>query len=147
MELSNEEYQELVRRRAEKSPLGKNMTLAFLVGGGICTVAQAVQNAWSAAGLDKMQSGTMTSITMIFLSVLLTGCNIYPKLARFGGAGTLVPVTGFANAMAAPAIDFKSEGLVTGMGAKLFLIAGPVIVYGIVASVVYGAVYYLFQIL
>lgn len=145
MELSNEAYQQMVQQHAQKSPLGKNMALAFLVGGGICTIAQAVQNGWSASGLDKIQAGTMTSITMIFLSAVLTGLNLYNKLARFGGAGTLVPITGFANAMVSPAIDFKSEGLVTGMGAKMFLIAGPVIVYGTVASVIYGFLYWLFH--
>ena len=114
MELSNQEYQIYVNGLAEKSPLLKNVLLAFLIGGAICTVGQAVQNGWSALGLGKTDAGTMTSVTMIFLSALLTGLNLYNKLARYGGAGTLVPITGFANAMVSPAIDFKSEGLVTG---------------------------------
>ena len=140
MELSNQEYQIYVNGLAEKSPLLKNLLLAFLIGGAICTVGQAVQNGWSALGLGKTDAGTMTSVTMIFLSALLTGLNLYNKLARYGGAGTLVPITGFANAMVSPAIDFKSEGLVTGMAAKMFIIAGPVLVCGLIASVIYGII-------
>lgn len=140
MKLSNTEYQEYVQRLAQPSPLGKNMALAFLIGGAICTLGQLVQNGWMAAGAGKLEAGTLTSVTMIFLSVLLTGLNLYNKLARFGGAGTLVPITGFANAVVSPAIDFRSEGFVTGMAAKMFLIAGPVIVFGTLASVIYGVV-------
>ena len=140
MELSNQEYQIYVNGLAEKSQLLKNVLLAFLIGGAICTVGQAVQNGWSALGLGKTDAGTMTSVTMIFLSALLTGLNLYNKLARYGGAGTLVPITGFANAMVSPAIDFKSEGLVTGMAAKMFIIAGPVLVCGLIASVIYGII-------
>ena len=145
MELSNREYQEYVKQRAEKSPLLKDMVLAFLIGGAICVVGQLVQNGWSAAGLDKTDAGTMTSVTMVFLSALLTGLNLYNKLARYGGAGTLVPITGFANAVVSPAIDFKSEGIITGMAAKMFVIAGPVIVYGVTASVIYGIMLVLLQ--
>ena len=111
MKLSNTEYQEYVQRLAQPSPLGKNMALAFLIGGAICTLGQLVQNGWMAAGAGKLEAGTLTSVTMIFLSVLLTGLNLYNKLARFGGAGTLVPITGFANAVASPAIDFQVRGL------------------------------------
>ena len=145
MELSNQEYQEYVEQLSEKSPLLKDMVLAFLIGGAICVVGQLVQNGWSAAGLDKTNAGTMTSVTMVFLSALLTGLNLYNKLARYGGAGTLVPITGFANAVVSPAIDFKSEGIITGMAAKMFIIAGPVIVYGVVSSVVYGIILVLLQ--
>ena len=144
MQLSRQEYQEYVARLAEPSPILKNMALAFVTGGGICTLGQLIQNLWRAAGLAERDAGTMTSVTLIFLSVLLTGLNLYNKLARFGGAGTLVPITGFANAVAAPAIDFKSEGIITGMAAKMFVIAGPVIVCGILSSVVYGVVLMLF---
>ena len=145
MELSNQEYQEYVEQLSEKSPLLKDMVLAFLIGGAICVVGQLVQDGWSAAGLDKTNAGTMTSVTMVFLSALLTGLNLYNKLARYGGAGTLVPITGFANAVVSPAIDFKSEGIVTGMAAKMFVIAGPVIVYGVLASVIYGIILVLLQ--
>lgn len=145
MELSNREYQEYVKQRAEKSPLLKDMVLAFLIGGAICVVGQLVQNGWSAVGLGKTDAGTMTSVTMVFFSALLTGLNLYNKLARYGGAGTLVPITGFANAVVSPAIDFKSEGIITGMAAKMFVIAGPVIVYGVTASVIYGIMLVLLQ--
>ena len=145
MQLSRQEYQEYVARLAEPSPILKNMALAFVTGGGICTLGQLIQNLWRAAGLAERDAGTMTSVTLIFLSVLLTGLNLYNKLARFGGAGTLVPITGFANAVAAPAIDFKSEGIITGMAAKMFVIAGPVIVCGILSSVVCGVALMLFQ--
>ena len=147
MKLSNTEYQEYVQRLAQPSPLGKNMALAFLIGGAICTLGQLVQNGWMAAGAGKLEAGTLTSVTMIFLSVLLTGLNLYNKLARFGGAGTLVPITGFANAVASPAIDFKSEGLITGLGAKMFIVAGPVIVYGVAASARYGVILCAFELL
>ena len=140
MKLSNTEYQEYVQRLAQPSPLGKDMALAFLIGGAICTLGQLVQNGWMAAGAGKLEAGTLTSVTMIFLSVLLTGLNLYNKLARFGGAGTLVPITGFANAMVSPALEFKSEGLITGTAAKLFVVAGPVLVFGISASVIYGLI-------
>ena len=140
MDMTPEEYQKYVRQRAPRSPMGKNTALAFLVGGAICVLGQAIQNGWEAAGLEARAAGTATSCTLIALSALLTGLNLYNKLARFGGAGTLVPITGFANAVVSPAIDFKSEGLITGMAAKMFLVAGPVIVFGTAASVVYGVI-------
>ena len=140
MDMTPEEYQNYVKRQAKKSPLVKDLLLAFLIGGAICVVGQAVMNGWSAAGLNQEDAGTATSCTMVLLSALLTGLNLYNSLARFGGAGTLVPITGFANAVVSPAIDFKSEGFVTGMAAKMFVIAGPVIVFGTLASVIYGVV-------
>ncbi len=140
MEISKQEYQKFVQDRAESSPIVKDCLLAFAIGGGICVVGQAIMDGWTAMGLDKTDAGTATSICLVFLSVLLTGLNLYNKLARYGGAGTLVPITGFANAVASPAIDFKSEGLVTGMAAKMFTVAGPVIVFGVAASVIYGLV-------
>ena len=138
MELTPQEYQSYVRRRSPPSPIVKNTALAFVTGGLICVLGQAIQNAWSAAGLSRQDAGTAASCTLVALSALLTGCNLYNKLARFGGAGTLVPITGFANAVVSPAIDFKSEGFVTGMASKMFLVAGPVIVFGTLASVIYG---------
>lgn len=145
MDMSPKEYQQYVQQRSKKSPIVKDVALAFLIGGLICVVGQAVQNGWSAAGLNKEDAGTATSCTMVFLSALLTGLNLYNKIARFGGAGTLVPITGFANAVVSPAIDFKSEGIVTGMAAKMFLVAGPVIVFGTLASVIYGIILKLFN--
>ena len=124
MDMTPQEYQAYVKQKAKKSPIVKDVILAFLVGGLICVVGQAIQNGWSAAGLNQEDAGTATSCSLVFLSALLTGLNLYNKLARFGGAGTLVPITGFANAVVSPAIDFKSEGFVTGMAAKMFQIAG-----------------------
>jgi len=144
MEMSPKEYQEYIKQRSPKSPLWKNLLFAFVIGGAICVIGQAVQNGWASLGLDKEDAGSATACTMVFLSALLTGLNLYNKLARYGGAGTLVPITGFANAVVSPAIDFKSEGFVTGMAAKMFVIAGPVIVFGTLASVIYGIILMLF---
>ena len=145
MDMSPQEYQQYVQQHAKKSPIVKNMILAFVIGGLICVLGQLIQNGWAAAGLSKEDAGTATSCTLVFLSALLTGLNLYNKLARFGGAGTLVPITGFANAVVSPAIDFKSEGFVTGMAAKMFTVAGPVITFGTLASVIYGVILMLFQ--
>mgnify|MGYP001087724553 CR=1 FL=1 len=142
--MSPQEYQQYVKQKAKKSPMGKDTALAFVVGGAICVVGQLIQNGWAAAGLAEKQAGTATSCTLVFLSALLTGLNLYNKLARFGGAGTLVPITGFANAVVAPALEFRSEGLVMGVGARMFAIAGPVLAYGISAAVLYGLVLCLF---
>ena len=143
MDMSPQEYQAYVKGMQKKSPLLKDMALAFAIGGAICVVGQLILNGWTAAGLEEKTAGTATSCTLVFLSALLTGLNLYNKLARFGGAGTLVPITGFANAVVSAAIEFKAEGRVTGTGAKMFLIAGPVIVYGTLAAVVYGVVLWL----
>lgn len=145
MDMTPQEYQQYVQQLAKKSPIWKDTALAFLIGGLICVLGQLIQNGWGALGLDQQDAGTATSCTLVFLSALLTGCNLYNKLARFGGAGTLVPITGFANAVVSPAIDFRSEGFVTGMAAKMFLVAGPVIVFGTLASVVYGVLLRLFS--
>lgn len=140
MEMSPQEYQAYVRAIAPRSPIGKNTALAFLTGGAICALGQWIRSGYLALGLTEEAAGTAVSITLVFLSAALTGLNLYNSLARFAGAGTLVPITGFANAVVSPAIDFKSEGLVTGMAARMFQVAGPVIVFGTLASVLYGAV-------
>ena len=145
MELTPQEYQQYVQSMAKKSPIVKDTLLAFVIGGAICVLGQLIQNGWAAAGLGKQAAGTATSCTLVFLSALLTGLNLYNKIARYGGAGTLVPITGFANAVVSPAIDFKSEGFITGMAAKMFLVAGPVIVFGTIASVLYGIAILLFD--
>ena len=139
MDMSPQEYQAYVKGMQKKSPLLKDMALAFGIGGAICVVGQLIQTGW----LMLLPRGDATSISLVFLSALFTGLNLYNKLARFGGAGTLVPITGFANAVVSPAMDFRAEGLITGMAAKMFLIAGPVIVFGTAASVVYGVVLWL----
>ena len=138
--MTPEEYQSYVKKISPKSPIVKDTLFAFVIGGGICVLGQLIQNGWSAVGLGKEEAGTATAMTLVAISALLTGLNLYNKIARFGGAGTLVPITGFANAVVSPAIDFKSEGFITGMAAKMFTIAGHVIVYGTLASVVYGLI-------
>ena len=140
MDMTPREYQQYVKERAPKSPIVKDTILAFVIGGLICAAGQLIMNGYLAAGLNKEDAGTATSCTLVLISALLTGLNLYNKLGRFGGAGTLVPITGFANAVVSPAIDFKSEGFITGMAAKMFTVAGPVIVFGTLASVVYGVI-------
>ncbi len=143
MKVTNKEYQSMTKRHAPKSPLLKDCACAFLVGGTLCTLAQVVIYFAQQYGFDDKNARLCGSLSLIALSVLLTTLNIYDNIAKHAGAGTLVPITGFANAMASPAQEFKSEGLVLGTGAKMFQIAGPVIVYGTVASVVYGFVYWI----
>ena len=143
LNMTPQEYQNYVRRKQKKSPLGKDMALAFLIGGLICAAGQGILNGWLAAGLREEDAAAATSISLVFLSALLTALNLYNKLARFGGAGTLVPITGFANAVVSPAIDFRAEGIVTGTAAKMFVIAGPVIVFGTAASALYGLILWL----
>ena len=140
MDMSNKDYDQFVQARAAKSPIVKDCLFAFVIGGAICVLGQAIMDGFTALGLEKTDAGTATSISLVALSALLTGLNLYNKLGRFGGAGTLVPITGFANAVVSPAIDFKTEGFVTGMAAKMFTVAGPVIVFGVTASVIYGIV-------
>lgn len=142
MDITNQEYCKYVSAKAKPSPIVKDCLWAFCVGGLICTAGQALLGAYQGLGLDKESAGTLVSVTLIFASALLTGLGWFDALAKRAGAGTLVPITGFANAMVSPALEFKSEGLVTGTGAKLFTVAGPVLVYGICASVVYGVVLY-----
>ncbi len=143
MDMTNKEYEKLVNERAKPSPMGKNMVWAFLVGGFICTVGQLLKNALLSAGLDEETAGMLVSVALIFAAALLTGLGLFDEIAKRAGAGTLVPITGFANAMVSPALEFKSEGFVTGTAVKLFTVAGPVLVYGISASVVYGVVLWL----
>ena len=145
--MTEKEYAKLVGEMAPKSPVVKDCILAFLVGGLICTLGQVFLNAYTALGLEKTDAGTATSMSLVFLSALFTGLSLYDNLAKHAGAGTLVPITGFANAVSAPAVEFKTEGFVLGTAAKMFTIAGPVIVYGVSASVIYGIIYWLVQII
>lgn len=140
--MTQKEYQARVNAQAPKSPLGKNMLMAFLFGGAICTVGQAFLNLYLSLDIPQKVASTYTSMTMVALGVLLTALNVYDRLAKVGGAGTLVPITGFANAVSSPAMEFKAEGIVLGMSAKMFIIAGPVIVFGTLVSVLCGLVYY-----
>ncbi len=121
----------------------KTLPLAFVIGGGICVLGEALLNLYGMLGLSQDDAGALTSMSLIFLSALFTGLKLYDRIAQHAGAGTLVPITGFANSVVSPALDFKSEGYVLGLGAKMFVIAGPVIVYGISASIIYGVIYYI----
>ncbi len=141
--MTNEEYAEYVKKKTPNSTLLKNCIKAFIIGGIICTVGQALLELYKHWGLSEEDAGTVVSITLIFISALLTGLDIYPKIAKHGGAGTLVPITGFANSVAAPALEAKTEGYVLGVGAKVFTIAGPVILFGVLASMAAGIFYLL----
>lgn len=145
--MTEKQYGALVARIAPKSPMWRDCLNAFWIGGLICVVGQIFTNCYGALGLEKQDAGTAASMTLVALSALLTGLSVYDDIAKHAGAGTLVPITGFANAIAAPAVEFKTEGFVLGVGAKLFTIAGPVIVYGLAASVVYGFIFWLYTIL
>ena len=141
--MTEKQYQKMVADMSPKSPILKNCLKAFLVGGLICTLGQAILNLYTYWGLDKEDGATATSMTLVALSALLTGLSLYDNIAKHAGAGTLVPITGFANAVSSAAIEFKTEGFILGVGAKMFTIAGPVIVYGVSASVVYGVIYWI----
>ena len=141
--MTEKEYGKLVQDLSPKSPIFKDCFNAFWIGGLICTVGQLILSGYSALGLDKQDAGTATSMTLVALAALLTGLSLYDNIAKHAGAGTLVPITGFANSIAAPAVEFKTEGFILGVGAKMFTIAGPVIVYGVSASVVYGLIYWI----
>lgn len=141
--MTNEEYSKYVQTKTPPSKVVKNCIKAFLIGGTICLIGQAFLNLYKYLGMNKEDASTLVTVTMIFLGALLTGLNIYPKIAKHGGAGTLVPVTGFSNAVTAPALEAKTEGYVLGVGAKIFTIAGPVILFGTLASVVCGILYYI----
>lgn len=145
--MTNKEYQTYVDSISPKSPILKNILNAFWVGGLICCLGQLLLNGYGALGLDKDLAGTATSATLVFLSALLTGLSVYDDIAKFAGAGTLVPITGFANAIASPAIEFQTEGIVTGVCVKMFTIAGPVLVFGTCSSVIYGLIYYIWQLI
>ena len=136
--MTPKEYDALVRQLSPRSPMGKDTALAFMIGGAICTVGQLISAGWQSLGLTQADASAATSVTLVLLSVLATSLGLYHRLARYAGAGTLVPITGFANAVASPAIDFRAEGVITGTAVKMFTVAGPVIVFGTAASVVYG---------
>lgn len=141
--MKKQDYVNYAEAKAKHSPCFKNCAFAFIIGGAICCLGQALQNLFISLGADKKLASSLMSVSLIFIAGLLTGIGIFDKIARVAGAGTLVPITGFSNAVTSPAIDSKSEGFVLGVGAKMFVIAGPVIVYGTLASVLYGVIYYL----
>ena len=141
--MTEKEYGDLVKQKMPKSPIVRDCCNAFWIGGLICVIGQFFVNRYEAAGLEKDLAGTAASMTLVALSALLTGLSLYDNIAKYAGAGTLVPITGFANAIAAPAVEFKTEGMILGTAAKMFIIAGPVIVYGVSASAVYGLIYWI----
>lgn len=141
--MTEKEYGKLVQDRSPKSPIWKDCLWSFAVGGLICALGQVLLNWYGSLGLDETDAATAECMTLVALSALLTGLSLYDNIAKYAGAGTLVPITGFANAVAAPAVEFKTEGFVLGVGAKMFTIAGPVIVYGISAGVLYGLIYWI----
>ena len=142
MNMDANAYKKFAKAHAPKSPLLKNCLHAYLIGGSICAFAEALFHGYSALQISEENVRTLVPVTLIFLASLLTGLGVFDDIAKFAGAGTLVPITGFANAVASPAIDDKSEGLVLGVGAQMFTIAGPVIVYGVLSSVIYGVIYW-----
>lgn len=141
---TKKDYQDYVDKVTPNSKTAFNILKAFLVGGLICVGGQLILDFWTNQGLSKDDASSATSITLIFIGIFLTALNIYTKIGKFAGAGSIVPITGFANSIASPAIEFKSEGLILGVGAKLFQIAGPVLVYGTATSMVVGFIYFLF---
>ena len=141
--MTERQYGKLVDNLSPKSPMWRDCLSAFLIGGLICAIGQGIMNFYDYLGLNKDNAGTATAMTLVFLSAVLTGLSLYDNIAKYAGAGTLVPITGFANSIAAPAVEFKTEGFILGVGAKMFTIAGPVIVYGVSASVAYGIIYWI----
>lgn len=141
---TKKEYNKYVSEKAPKSSLLKDMAMAFLVGGLICTIGQIFLEIYTNIGLDKKASSSLVSVTMIFIGALLTGLGLYSKIGKYAGAGSIVPITGFANSIVSPAMEFKTEGLILGLAAKMFTIAGPVIVYGTITSVIIGFFKFLF---
>ena len=141
--MTEKQYDALVREMSPKSPMGKDCVNAFWIGGLICVLGQIFINWYTSLGLEKQDASTAASMSLVALSALLTGLSLYDNIAKHAGAGTLVPITGFANSISAPAVEFKTEGFILGVGAKMFTIAGPVIVYGVSASIVYGLIYWI----
>jgi len=140
---TKKDYQKLVEQKSPNSPIWLNILKAFIVGGIICCIGQGITDWLKSLGLDKETVSATTSVILVFSGIFLTAIGVYSKIGKFAGAGSIVPITGFANSIASPAIEFKSEGLVLGVGAKLFQIAGPVLVYGITSSIIVGVIYYM----
>ncbi|MBO5294227.1 MAG: stage V sporulation protein AC [Clostridia bacterium] len=144
MNMEKETYKKFADAHAPHSPIGKNCLFAFLFGGGICTLAQGLQEIFlRLCHMEKEDAATLTSVTLIFVAVILTGLGLFDRIAKLAGAGTLVPITGFANSVVSPAIDSHAEGLVLGVGAKIFTVAGPVLLYGTLAGSIYGVIYWI----
>ncbi len=145
MNMSYEEYGKLVKKCSPNSPIFKTVPLSFLVGGTICAIGEAFRLWFVSLNMSKEHSGIWVSVILIFATALLTGLGIFHKIAKIGGAGTFVPITGFANSVVSPALEFQTEGFILGVSSKMFIIAGPVIVYGTIASIVCGIVFYIIE--
>ncbi len=145
--MTKQEYQKYIEKKTPNSPLLKDIFFAFLIGGIICCIGQLIVDGFKALNLDKETASSATSVVMVFLGAFFTGIGVYDKIAKRAGAGTIVPITGFANSVVSPAMEFKSEGFVLGLAAKMFVIAGPVIVYGVLSSVITGIIYYIMSLL
>ena len=144
MNMKKETYKKYTDARAPKSPLGRDCLRAFLVGGLICTLGQGLTDLYTRlCGLPREDAGTLTAATLVLIAAILTGLGVFDRIAKFAGAGTLVPITGFANAVVSPAIDAKSEGVILGVGAKIFSVAGPVLLYATLAGTAYGVIYWI----
>ena len=141
--MNKEEYKQYVQKKAKKSPILKDTAFAYLIGGLVCVIGQCFMNLYLAFGVDTKNASMLASVTIIFIAILLTGLGVFDNIARLAGAGVSVPISGFANSISSQAIDSKSEGYILGVGAKIFTIAGPVILYGILSGTVYGIIYYL----
>ena len=144
MSVSKDEYGKMASKASPPSPVIKNCLMAFIIGGFICMIGQLLLRLYMSFGIDKEQSSTLVSVSLILITAVLTGIGVFDKIAKVAGAGTMVPITGFANSMVSPAMEFKSEGHILGTGANMFKIAGPVIVYGCSAAVLYGVCYWFF---
>lgn len=142
-ELNKEKYSEMVKKTSPNSPIIKNCIKAFIVGGIICCLGQLINNICKNYGFSTEESSTYTSMILILIASILTGLGLYSKIGKFAGAGSIVPITGFSNSVTAPAIEFKKEGFILGLGAKIFIVAGPVILYGTLTSVIVGIIYYI----
>ncbi len=142
---TKEEYKKWTQEQAPKSPKIKRIIMAFLVGGAICTIGQVIQSVLLNSGMAEKNAGSVTTLFMIFIGAFMTGINVYDDIGRIGGAGAAIPVTGFANSIVSPAMEYKKEGYVMGVGARMFLIAGPVLVYGIVSSIIVGIIYWIIK--
>ncbi|MBE7022714.1 MAG: stage V sporulation protein AC [Ruminococcaceae bacterium] len=147
MNMTKDEYRQYIDKKTPNSTLLKDLCFAFIIGGFICIIGQLVTDGLKSMGLPTEAASGWTSVIMVFLGAFLTGVGVYDKIAKYAGAGTIVPITGFANSVVSPAMEFKSEGLVLGLAAKMFIIAGPVIVYGILSSVITGTIYYVLSLM
>lgn len=145
LDMTQQQYSDYVNKKAKNSPIGKDLFHAFWVGGVICMIGRAFTDIFIHLHFDEQLAGTISTVILVFLGALLTALDIYPKLGKYAGAGSIVPITGFSNSIVAPAIEFKSEGYVIGIGANMFKVAGPVLVYGITTSVAIGFVYWIIK--